>query len=56
MHKTCVYMWYEFANKLIKEIEIQLSKATRGGICKKKNSDNFKTKFRYKNPTASFFK
>ena len=28
---------------LRKEIEIQLSKATHGGICKKKNSDNFMT-------------
>ena len=33
---------------LTKEIEIQLSKATRGGICKK--SDNFITKFRCKYP------
>ena len=33
---------------LAKEIEIQLSKATLGGICK--NSDNFMTKFRYKCP------
>ena len=33
---------------LTKEIEIQLSKATRGGICK--NSHNFMTKFRYKYP------
>ena len=34
---------------LTKEIEIQLGKATRGGICK--NSDyNVKTEFRYKYP------
>ena len=33
---------------LTKEIEIQLSEATRGGICK--NSDNLMTKFQYKNP------
>ena len=33
---------------LTKEIEIQLGKATRGGICK--NSDNFNNKFRYKYP------
>ena len=34
-----------------KEIEIQLSKATHGGICKKKkNSDNFMTRFGYKYP------
>ena len=33
---------------LAKEIEIQLSKATRGGICK--NSHNLMTKFRYKYP------
>ena len=33
---------------LAKEIEIQLSKATLGRICK--NRDNFMTEFRYKNP------
>ena len=33
---------------LAKEIEIQLSKATRGGICK--NRHNLMTKFRYKYP------
>lgn len=33
---------------LTKEIEIQLSEATIGGICK--NSDNIMTKFRYKYP------
>ena len=35
---------------LTKEIEIHLSKATHGGICKKKNSDNFMTRFGYKYP------
>lgn len=39
-------------SSLTKAIEIQLSKATLGRICK--NRDNFMTEFRYKNPNRYY--